>query len=77
MTEPCDDYKNAPDHNKDCVFPFQYQGKEYVKCTSADTCKGCFWCGTQYNVTSDAGWGVCAKTCPKQGGMNIFIRFYT
>ena len=57
-----------PDKNKDCVFPFKFLGKEYSKCTLDMACPGCFWCGTEYNVTDHTGWGICNKLCPKEEG---------
>ena len=51
-----------PDHNKPCVFPFEYNGKVYTSCTQ-DSFEPHFWCGTQYNVTNGAGWGLCSDSC--------------
>ena len=59
-----DEYE-VPDQNKECVFPFKYDGFEYTKCTNDHACHACFWCGTQYGVTDTAGWGLCNTACPK------------
>lgn len=61
----------VPDPNKKCVLPFVYDGKEFTKCTNYDwvdssDCSGCFWCGTQYQVTWDSGWGMCNDKCETQ-----------
>ena len=64
----------VPEQNKECVFPFQYDGIQFFKCTNYYSCSTCFWCGTQYNVTKAAGWGLCRFDCPKIGdiyGLNV------
>ena len=43
--------KQPPSPNKPCVFPFNWMGKQYYKCTIDDHDK--LWCGTQSNVTKD------------------------
>ena len=58
----------VPDQNKSCVFPFNYEGEDYNRCTNYD-CPDCFWCGTEYNVTYETGWGLCAQDCMKYDGM--------
>ena len=61
------DIYDVPDQNAVCVFPFVYYDKEYSECTS-DWAMG-FWCGTQYDVTDDAGWGMCDEsTCSLSEG---------
>ena len=62
----------VPDPNKECVFPFEYKGLEYTKCTNNSACPTCFWCGTQYGVTDTAGWGLCNTICPKGVGMLFY-----
>ena len=71
----CKGHEFAVEYNKKCVFPFRYNATEYFKCTSEDFCEGCFWCGTQYNVTVEAGWGVCDKMCFEEEGKNTSIMY--
>ena len=40
-----------------CTFPFQYKGKQYSACTTADHNK--LWCATTSNYDADAKWGDC------------------
>ena len=54
--------------NSKCNFPFQYKGKKYTECTEEYSCKDCFWCGTQLNVTEVSGWGFCSDQCEKEDG---------
>ena len=58
---------SIPDQGKPCVFPFMYEGKEFFKCTTYSACSSCIWCGTQFNVTDDSGWGMCGERCAKEG----------
>ena len=55
------------DANADCHFPFNYLGKEYSECTSADSTDGTFWCATGDADTweSSGKWGHCEENCPK------------
>ena len=64
----------VPDQNKKCVFPFRYNGKEHKSCITDNACDDCFWCGTEYNVTIDKGWGMCRESCPKETGV-YFINY--
>ena len=57
----------VPDQHQVCVFPFHYNKKEYFECTTDGACLSCFWCGTQFNVTDDSGWGMCEESCAKEG----------
>ena len=61
---------DGPEQNKPCVFPFQYQGKEYFECTMKDN-ESTYWCGTTYSVTTDAGWGVCTSSCISDPGISL------
>ena len=56
-----------------CIFPFQFRGKIYSNCTNDYACPDCFWCGTQFNVSYQTGWGVCDEKCPIEYGKNVFI----
>ena len=58
------DIAEPPNPNQNCVFPFKWDNMEYTKCTDVDY--DGFWCGTQFNVTSEKGWGICGETCPKE-----------
>ena len=58
---------SIPDQGKPCVFPFMYEGKEFSGCTTYSRCSSCSWCGTQFNVTDDSGWGMCGESCGKIG----------
>ena len=64
----------VPNPNMDCVFPFTYNGTEHTNCTNDGLCSSCFWCGTQYNVTDEDGWGMCEEKCPKEWGM-LFLDY--
>ena len=55
----------VPDQNKECVFPFTFEGETFNKCTNFG-CPECFWCGTQYDVSDNIGWGICNEACPTQ-----------
>ena len=60
-----------PMPNNKCVFPFNYQNKTHYGCitgdifTYADGTEN-FWCGTEYNVTNAANWGICNDVCPRE-----------
>ena len=55
-----------PDKNTECIFPYEFLGKEYSECTLDHACPGCYWCGTSENVTDHTGWGMCNKICPRE-----------
>ena len=57
----------APVKNKSCVFPFNYRGKEYNRCTNY-RCRDSFWCGTENTVTDEKNWGLCSQSCLKYDG---------
>ena len=61
-------YYEVPDQNKICVFPFNYNGKEYTKCTNDYLCSHCYWCGTEDIVGHRTGWGMCLESCFKERG---------
>ena len=62
---------HIPDPNKDCVFPYTFLRKKYLKCTNEHAFNGIFWCGTEYNATDKSGWGMCNDYCPKEFSKNV------
>ena len=55
----------GPSINKDCVFPFAFNGMKYNKC--AFDSDG-FWCSTKVDATGShisGMWGICGSDCPK------------
>ncbi|XP_048585867.1 uncharacterized protein LOC5504462 [Nematostella vectensis] len=48
-----------------CVFPFQYKGKTYTKCTTVDASSGNPWCSTTNNYDIDELWGYCVFDRPE------------
>uniref|UniRef100_A0A673ND99 Protein sel-1 homolog 1 n=1 Tax=Sinocyclocheilus rhinocerous TaxID=307959 RepID=A0A673ND99_9TELE len=42
-----------------CVFPFLFQEKEYMECTTEGRGDGRLWCATTYNYNTDKKWGFC------------------
>ena len=61
---PC---KTVGDKGKPCVFPFEYSGRSYDKCTSRDSDNGQPWCATEVDENGyvvDNAWGDCLEGCP-------------
>jgi len=61
---PC---KTVGDRGKPCIFPFQYAGRTYDKCTTRDSDNGQPWCATEVDSTGyvvDNAWGDCLEGCP-------------
>ena len=55
---------------RDCVFPFTYQGKTYNKCTKDNSANGNSWCAYEVNhdgVAVNGKWGDCNPGCPALG----------
>ncbi|CAM4693441.1 unnamed protein product [Leuciscus chuanchicus] len=42
-----------------CVFPFLFQGKEFLECTTEGRGDGRLWCATTYDYSTDKRWGFC------------------
>ncbi|XP_035172821.1 macrophage mannose receptor 1-like isoform X2 [Oxyura jamaicensis] len=42
-----------------CVFPFQFEGKQYNECTDAGRSDGWFWCATTEDFDADKLYGFC------------------
>ena len=61
---PC---KTVGDAGKPCIFPFEYAGKTYDRCTTRDSDNGQPWCATQVDSDGyvvDNAWGDCLDGCP-------------
>jgi len=55
----------GPSNNKDCIFPFVFNGTRYNRC--AYDSDG-FWCSTKVDSTGahiTGNWGICGANCPK------------
>lgn len=46
-------------HGEPCIFPFLFQGKEYLDCTTDGRGDGRLWCATTYDYDQDKKWGFC------------------
>ena len=70
----------SPDPDKKCIFPFTYNGEEFVGCTTKDH-NGSYWCATELTPNSrsnkkhNLNWGFCGAGCPK--GLHICKLFKT
>lgn len=42
-----------------CIFPFLFQKKEYMDCTTDGRGDGRLWCATTYDYNMDKKWGFC------------------
>jgi len=61
---PC---KTVGSQGKPCIFPFQYAGTTYDKCTPRDSDSGQPWCATEIDEEGyvvDNAWGDCLEGCP-------------
>jgi len=61
---PC---KTVGDKGKPCIFPFEYSGRTYDRCTTRDSDNGQPWCATEVDDTGyvvDNAWGDCLEGCP-------------
>ena len=62
----------GPDANKPCVFPFQYSGTTYSKCTTKEHDQP--WCSTEVDDNGDqvmGKWKNCDSNCGKS--KNSFV----
>ena len=53
-----------------CIFPFEYEGKKYEKCTKVQSEN--FWCATDVDedgkyIDGSKSWGYCENNCLKRG----------
>uniref|UniRef100_A0A8C4DYY4 Fibronectin type-II domain-containing protein n=1 Tax=Dicentrarchus labrax TaxID=13489 RepID=A0A8C4DYY4_DICLA len=46
-------------HGEPCIFPFLFQGKEYLDCTTDGRGDGRLWCATTYDYDQEKKWGFC------------------
>ncbi|XP_019947463.2 protein sel-1 homolog 1 [Paralichthys olivaceus] len=46
-------------HGEPCVFPFLFQRKEYMDCTTDGRGDGRLWCATIYDYDQEKKWGFC------------------
>ncbi|KAM6905896.1 protein sel-1 homolog 1-like isoform 3-T3 [Lycodopsis pacificus] len=46
-------------HGEPCIFPFLFQGKEYLDCTTDGRGDGRLWCATIYDYDQEKKWGFC------------------
>ena len=59
--------KDGPDPNKPCVFPFNYGGTSYSKCSTQDNPEP--WCATEVDANGNyepgiyGKWGNCDSNC--------------
>ena len=71
---PC---KTVGDKGKPCVFPFEYSGHTYDKCTTRDSDNGQPWCATE--VDAKLGmlwtmpWGDCLEGCHGTSKLEGFL----
>ena len=62
--------KTGIEEQKNCVFPFTYEGKTYTKCTKDNSINKKAWCA--YKVKSNGAvdgnkWADCNPGCPGLG----------
>ncbi|XP_040017393.2 protein sel-1 homolog 1 [Gasterosteus aculeatus] len=46
-------------HGEPCIFPFLFQGTEYLDCTTDGRGDGRLWCATIYDYDHEKKWGFC------------------
>ena len=59
---------------KNCVFPFKYEGKTYNKCTKDNSENGKSWCAFKVNragVAVNGKWADCDEGCPGVGKFGL------
>ena len=66
--------KKGIEKQRNCVFPFTYEGKTYNKCTKDNSENGKSWCAYKVNragVAVDGKWADCDEGCPGSGKFSI------
>ena len=56
---------SGPDLDKQCKFPFIYQGREFHNCITIDN-RNQPWCSTEVNAENYfiiGKWGICSDSC--------------
>ena len=62
--------KKGIEKQRNCVFPFTYEGKTYNKCTKENSENGKSWCAFKVNragVVVNGKWADCNEGCPGLG----------
>ena len=72
--------KSGPSAGKECVFPFEFNGKTYHGCPPDLEDKMETWCSTKVysngtHVGGQGEYGLCSSDCPKHRGRNTFKVF--
>ena len=60
--------------NENCIFPFKYNDKMYVECTTDDSDNGRAWCATKVNSDGNVlrgKWGDCGNSCGVRSSITI------
>jgi len=65
------------DKKRTCVFPFNYNGKEYTGCTNVDFIglPGKNWCGLKHDVKERSDWAECVEECQRWVIQSFFAFF--
>lgn len=57
---------SGPNVNKQCVFPFEFKGNIFTKCTKQFDPDGLYWCSTLTDSSKkhvSGNWGHCSSNC--------------
>ena len=66
--------KKGREKQKNCIFPFKYEGKTYNKCTKDNSENGKSWCAFKVNragVAVNGKWADCNEGCPGLGKFGL------